>query len=257
MTQDTDATNSSLSAFLFLEGNGTTSDHSAISLAGLPATLITAIISNLTDTNTKDQGTFIPSLASVLVCDPRMNITGGLVTIETNNSLRVHSSDQVLVGNIPLPAARIFFSQGLIGAVDPTYEYVSNSTYISVIAAKMFTSLAINSTSTGIGLLDLDTINSNMNIFTGSAAKAYADGYYPADGSLPITNATTMPVNDTIQQPRIMLKTSQPLWIIDICLVMIVVSLLATLTLKVDEGHKPFDLGNVLKAVHQVKRISW
>jgi hypothetical protein len=260
LIQVTNEINSNVSAYLFFGDNSTTSSQSAINLSGLPTTPIPQDVASIHlesgDIYNSNQGVYTPPLASTLVCDPRMNITGGIVTVNTNGTLHVDSADLPSIGNIPLAAARIIFSQGLLGAVGATDIYGNGSTGINYIAAKIFMSdpsMDTSASPTGIRPLSLDTINSNINAAIGTAAKAYIDGYQPAGATsgnfLPIGNLSTMTVHATVQQPRVALMTSKPLWVMNIFLAGITMALLAMLTLGGDGGRYPFSLGNVLKIV--------
>jgi hypothetical protein len=129
-----------------------------------------------------------------------MNITSGVVSFESGGILRTVYSGHAQIGNIIPNAAQIIFSESLVEAVGVAAGSQNVDTHIDYIAALMFMAdptLDLVSSPTGIHPLDLSAINCNMDSFVHSAAKAFADGYFPVDtyGPDAIVNFTTMPVN--------------------------------------------------------------
>jgi hypothetical protein len=88
---------SGVSAYLFLGSNGTL--NSTINLGGLPTVPTTSIGIQGNPSNDSDsrplaelvpQLTSLASLAplaTILVCDPQMNVTGGIVSLENGKTL--------------------------------------------------------------------------------------------------------------------------------------------------------------------------
>jgi hypothetical protein len=139
-----------------------------------------------------------------------------------------------------------------VGSVEGSQN---DANYINHIAALIFMAdptLDMVSSPTGICPLDLSTINRNMDQFVGSAAKAYADGYYPrtgnSDNQLPIGDFANMTVNAMHQEMRIAIAPNEPLWIVTIVLVAMVTALMTALLLRAGV-YEPFTLENVLKVV--------
>lgn len=233
------------SAFLFLGGNWTltlnrTSNGpdriaSIIDLTGLSTYASLGFTSN--STAPEDKNFIGPPLASILICDPQMNVSGGQVTLYQNRSLLVTSANRSAVGNIPIPAARVLLSQSLLEAISVREPYGDTSTSINYIAASLFMSdPTIDDTSRPFGIppLKLDAINQKMDIFLASAAKAYTDGYRSA-GQLSLGDFRTISVAAMGQRQRLKLITSRPLWITTIGIVLLTVILTALLVLKLQD----------------------
>jgi hypothetical protein len=256
------------SAYLFLGGNGTLG-NSTINLEGLPTVPTTSIVIQRKPGN--HPGPFqelapplvslasLVPLATVLVCDPQMNVTGGIVSLDNGNILTPIKSGLAPVGNIFPSAARIIFSESLVQAVGWIEGSQIDANYINHVAALIFMAdptLDVVSSPTGIRPLDLSTINRNMDEFVGSAAKAYADGYYPRIGDkgirLPTGDFTNMTVNATHQEMRIMIAPNEPLWIVTIVLVAMVMTLTTALLLRMGV-YEPFTFDNVLKVAWGVE----
>ncbi|KAF8998227.1 hypothetical protein BDQ17DRAFT_817853 [Cyathus striatus] len=133
-------------------------------------------VDNLPHSNTTEMfspiKTSLPSLASVLVCDPRYTITGADILLDTNQTLTIISGNE-RVNNVHDSSANVLFSLSLTDALtqmEPKRESFSINTLTGL--------LFFNDGQP----LSSDYISGQMNMFIHSAAKAFTDGYRPTDG---------------------------------------------------------------------------
>jgi hypothetical protein len=245
--------NGSQSGFLFLGGNKSLpvcGGHSPIDLTGIPSAYNAMGFSFNSTTALHSYDSLCANLASVLVCDPQISLSGGEVTLQSNGHLTVNSADLASVGNIPIAAIEIPFSQGLLSAVITPEPDSNSSTIVNFISALLFmTDLTMNTDNhpTGIPPLHVDIINGNMDTFVGSAVKAYADGHFPGNGTLPYGGFNTVEVRARQQEQRLALVTDVPLWTATMSLVALSAILLTWLAV-MWKRRDPFDLRSIMKA---------
>ena len=249
-----------LSAYLFLGSNNTLHEDrrvSEIDLSGIPATHNSSGYRLQTsDTSGAASASYAPPLASVLVCDPRMNISSVTVVRETNRSLYVISANSARprVGNIPEDTASAIFSLALLSATTPSPPFINPNFLINFLAASLFmTDPTVSSDTAPDGSspltthpLPLPVINANLDAFVLSASKAYSYGYmreYGTDAGL-----ETIAVNGTVQVQRLALVASVSHIIITMVWVSVATFLLATLVLGRDGG-QPFTLESIIKVM--------
>jgi len=263
MAQWSSDPNSSLSAYLFLGGNSSLSDgstYSFVDLTGLPSAY------NLTG-NSPSPGlsgvSYQPPLTTVLVCDPQPSVSGGTVILNTNGSLFVTSSGlPSLHNNIPLEMAYVVLSQGLLGAASAPETHGVSHIAVNYIAASLFMkdpSFNITTYPTGVPVLDLASINNNLDVYTSSASKAYMDGYLPDDAWLPTAALSTIPVNAQWQEQRLALVTNKTLWVVVIACMVVAGGLLGLLGVGVGDGggeREPLGLGSVMNAVQASRTLN-
>lgn len=260
MAQWSSDSNNGLSAYLFLGGNSSLSDgsiYSYVDLTGLPSAY--NLTGNLPSPGLSGDSYQAP-LTTVLVCDPQPSVSGGTVTLNTNGSLFVTNSGlPSLNNNIPPEMAYVVLSQGLLGAASAPETYDTSHIAVNYIAASLFMKdPSFNTTTypTGVPVLDLASINNNLDVYTGSASKAYMDGYLPDDGWLPTAALSTITVNAQWQEQRLALVTSKTLWVVVIACMVVAGGLLGLLGVGVGDGgveREPLGLGSVMNAV-QVSR---
>jgi hypothetical protein len=262
MAQRSHDPNNSLSAYLFLGGNislGDGSTYSYVDLTGLPSAY------NLTG-NLPSPGlsgvSYESPLTTVLVCDPQPSVSGGTVTLNTDGSFLVTSSGlPSLINNIPLEMAHVVLSQGLLGAASAPETYGHSHIAVNYIAASLFMkdpSFNVTVYPTGVPVLDLVSINNNLDVYAGSASKAYMDGYLPDDAWLPTAALSTIPVNAQWQEQRLALVTNKALWGVVVACVVVAGGLLGLLGVGMGDGggeREPLGLGSVMNAVQVCKTL--
>jgi len=247
--------NISTIATLFVGGNGTFHKNPtspppasfAIDLGTLPSTFVSAGVG----VNIGGQP-FVGPLASVLICDPHLDITGGRVQLSSDGTIAIIDSGRPVIGNIPPSAANLIFTNALQGALI-SIEPLEISNGVNNVASIMFmanSSVDWNSAQ-NIPTLDIATINKNMDIFMLSAAKAFLDGYRKA-GTSPTPTFDLTTISATGQEQRLALTTSKGLFITTIVVSAISMGLLfalcqATLSLK----RYPFDLHSVFAVLQE------
>jgi hypothetical protein len=250
----------SRSAYLFLGSNSTLDPttaagfrNSTLDLSGIPATYNASGFVLTDGANRSETGFYAPPLATVLECDPRMNISSVTVALETNQALRVvsDSSSPARIGNIPEGAATILLSQALLSATSTPEPYGDTNTVMNYVCASMFMADPSLSSDSGTRPLDLATISANVDAYMSSASKAYAGGYQPADDSLPIGNFSTMLVNGEMEEHKVALVTNKRLMITTIVLVGVTALLSAAITLREEEGRRPFSLMSIMWEVER------
>jgi hypothetical protein len=162
-----------------------------------------------------------------------------------------------LIGNIPIAAAGVLFSQSLLDAVTLPEIWGDTSSAINYIGACLFMTdptMDTTATPTGIRPLNLDTINKNMDAFVASASKAYTDGYKPAGSRSPLGNFSTISVPAVGQQHRLALVTSRTLWVITMVLTFITVVFIPVIVLRL-EGRVPMSLNSVLEVTQSIDTL--
>lgn len=118
-------------------------------------------------------------LSSVLVCDPRVEISGGRAQLTPSKQLSVVASQLPPVGTMPYDAITTIFSLSLPSALDT--DDITMPPWIGSVSAQVFlTDVSLNFTAYphGVPLLNLATVNNNLNIYATSGSKAFLDGLY-------------------------------------------------------------------------------
>jgi hypothetical protein len=243
--------NTSTSGFLFVGGNGTFRNTQlagapfAIDLGTLPAYILQAGLGTQIGSTP-----IVAPLASVLICDPQIHLSGGRVRLNADGSIQVLSSGLPVIGNIPISSANLIFSNALSVAVE-NLDVLESTNVINGVSGALFMSassvdwqLAQN-----IPPLDLDTINRNMDRFMLSATKAFSDGYHKDDSSATATfSRISIPAMG--QEQRLALMTTRGLLITVVILIAISLVLLSALCqLAVNQRRFPFDLDSVLNVL--------
>ncbi|KDQ49569.1 hypothetical protein JAAARDRAFT_200730 [Jaapia argillacea MUCL 33604] len=240
--------NSSLSAYVLQGGNQSLMVHDTyyfLDLTGIPSAY------NLTNSTTP--------LTTILLCDPKPSVSGGRVRLDVDNTLTVVQSGlPSTVGNIPISAANVILSSGLLGPVSEQELQNTAKMIINYICELLFLvdpSLNLTNYPMGVPPLDIESINNNMDIFFGSASKAYTDGYYSIGSAIP--TFTTVSVEAEQGEPRLAFASSKLLFIVYASLLGVATVLALLLGLGVGDGKRkrePFTLGTVAWAV-QVLRV--
>lgn len=191
---------------------------------------------------------WISPLSSILVCDPRIEVSGGWAQLTPNKQLSVVASQLPLVGNMPHDAITTLFSEALPDALDTDDSTVPQ--WISVLSARVFlTDSSENFTAFphGVPLFDLATLNNNMNIYTLSGSKAFLDGLYVDSSDQSNITAQTRSVIGSGEVEKQALVGDTTLGVVSLCLATGSVILFAVLTylILVNVG-RTFELENLL-----------
>ncbi|KAJ3575935.1 hypothetical protein NP233_g756 [Leucocoprinus birnbaumii] len=247
------------SAYLFIGGNSTFVNSRAtpaapfaINLGTLPATFVTQGVGVTAGSDIALEG----PLASVLVCDPHIDISGGRVRLLNDGTVEVISSGQSARGSFPISAANLIFSNALQVALIGL-EPLEVANLVNNVASDMFMpsngSIDWN-TVENVPPLDLPTINKNVDTFMSSAAKAFIDGYRK-------TGASTIPTfdQDSVagigQEQRLALTTSRGLFITTIVVDVIALLLLYALCRSaLTQERYPFNLFSVFQVLSEDER---
>jgi hypothetical protein len=171
--------------------------------------------------------------ATVLVCDPRFNVTSGHITFDSRtNSLTVSEiTNGPLVGNIPPDTAAFVLSRVLL---DATTSRGDLDPATSRISAQMF-------------VHDFNFVNSAANIsstigrYVSTAAKAWSDGLWDTN------NRTTMAVDAIVQEEGLALVGSRPLTLLTCALTLFVLTMTAGQLLW--DGRAPLGIGSLMQAL--------
>ncbi|KDQ51189.1 hypothetical protein JAAARDRAFT_50925 [Jaapia argillacea MUCL 33604] len=240
--------NSSLSAYIIQGGNQSLMVHGSyyfLDLTGIPSAY------NLTNSTTP--------LTTILLCDPKPSVSGGPVRLDVDNTLTVAQSGlPSTVGNIPISAANVILSSGLLGPVSEQEPQNTAKMIINYICELLFLvdpSFNLTNYPMGVPPLDIESINNNMDIFFGSASKAYTDGYDSTGSAIP--TFTTVSVEAEQEEPRLAFASSKPLFIVYASFMGVATILALLLGMGVGDGERkrePFTLGTVAWAV-QVRRV--
>jgi len=203
------------SAFIFSGGNSSVLNRRfdppvpyAVDLTSVPTTF-TAEGAGL---SLSSQSFYAP-LSSVLICDPRTQITGGRISITNDGAVTIVSSGNTPIGNIPQSAANLIFTNAF-GVATTSLETFALANAVNNVVSTLFmanSSTVDWNTAQGIHPLDLPSINQNMDSFMLSAAKAYIDGYRKNGTSL-VVDFELDTVSGTSQEEKLALSTSTALF---------------------------------------------
>ncbi|KAF9443443.1 hypothetical protein P691DRAFT_842742 [Macrolepiota fuliginosa MF-IS2] len=254
------------SVYLFLGGNSTISvnttniDNSWIDLSGLPTLYNPSQFIAYHPTSLVVDWVNSP-LATLLVCQPGINLTTGLVKIAINSNILAPDvtvydvSKAAPLGNIDPKAANLLFSIALSTAsnvADQNGDQAIDWINFSSIASKLFMPEPPSGNwqnSSGVRPLPLDTINSLMDDFQLPALKAFTTGNHSASAFVSaqaqvvpsqLVEAQYVPVDG------LFLATGAPYAFLYVALVIIeVVLLLVLVRLNLKQGRSPFDLAHL------------
>jgi hypothetical protein len=121
-------------------------------------------------------------LATVLLCDPRMNLSSALVTLSPSNSLSIAGVRPSPVGNISPGSAAFVLSQSLLKVTDVDPRL--NDLALNLLSARLFLQQPFNSQDNYFGtayVRSASNISSTIGAYVSSAAKAWSDGYWETD----------------------------------------------------------------------------
>jgi len=223
--------NTSTSAYLFIGGNSsffnsTTPPRArfAINLDNLPATYVEQGVGVTRGSDIR----LVGPLASVLLCDAQLKISGGRVRLENDGTVNITSSGQPSDGSFPSTSANIIFSnafQDTLVQLEP--PEVAN--LVNNVAADMFmTESSIDwSIAEDIAPLDISSINKNVDDFMSSAAKAFIDGYRKNGTTDSTFDLASIP--GSMEEQRLALTVSKELFVVTVVLDVITTALLFTL----------------------------
>jgi hypothetical protein len=155
--------------------------------------------------------------------------------------------------------ANVVFTQALLGATSTADPHDVSHIALNFIAASLFLkdpSFNLTLYPNGVPVLDLDTIQDKLNLYIGSASKAYTDGYYPEDGSLLVAAPVRVQVDAQGEKQRLALVTSKPIWGVTMVCTISAGLLLGVLWMGIGEGRErePLDLESMLRAL-QTSRL--
>ncbi|KAF7778983.1 hypothetical protein Agabi119p4_3328 [Agaricus bisporus var. burnettii] len=245
----------STSAFIFSGGNTSISMPQsnppkpfAIDLGSLPTTFDASGAGLELEFNSS----YAP-LSSILICDPRLKISGGRIRVTNDGTLKVIRSGETPIGNIPRSEANLIFTNAFQIALWVP-EILTEVNAVNNLASIMFmpnSSTVDWNTARNIRPLDLPSINKNMDTFMLSGAKAYIDGYNKT-GTNPVAGYNLETVSAMGQRQTYALSTSKWLFIAIVALFAIAtLLLLAILTSTRKTERLPFDLINVFKVLSE------
>ncbi|TFK39642.1 hypothetical protein BDQ12DRAFT_722479 [Crucibulum laeve] len=199
---------------------------------------------------------FSAPLASVLLCDPKPQISGGTVQLTRDNTLQVISSTQLSQQNMPNAAMQSMFAQGLLDATNNQEYYIDPEIHVNSVAGQIFmTYPSMGWKAVGqryVQPLAINDIEGNLDRFMLSASKVYASGYSPNQDSLSDNSFSYSLVKALRQDEKMALVTNKGLIIITIVLVMAALILLILLyRLSMSKSRVPFDLRSILKILQE------
>lgn len=187
-------------------------------------------------------------LSSILVCDPRIEVSGGRVRLTPNKQLSVVASQLRAVGNIPRDAITTVFSGALPSPLDTDTSALPQ--WIGVLSARAFlTDSSQNFTPYphGVPLHDLATLGSNMNAYMLSGSKSFLDGFYVDPSNQSNFTTQTRSVIGLGEVEKQALVGDMTLSIVAVCLSTgSVLSFAILMRLIIMNGDKTFDLRNLL-----------
>lgn len=163
--------------------------------------------------------TWLPPLSTILVCDPRIEVSGGRAQLSPSKQLSVVASQLPIVGNMPLDSITTIFSEAIPPALDTDDNTINR--WIGVLSARVFlTDSSENFTAYphGVPVFDVTTLSSNLNAFTLSGSKAFLDGLYVSSSDLSNISALTTPVIGFGEIERQALVGDKTLGIVTLCL---------------------------------------
>lgn len=209
---------------------------------------------------------FVAPLASILLCDPRMQFTAGKVTIEPVANITEPDVTVKAVGemgsvgvNILPDSAKVIFAEALLVATSfPSGGLMSSATENSTInfntvATNMFLTPPASDrwqNSSAIRPLSLDDINKSMDEYMLSGLKAFTSGFHPAD-SLKVGNVPATVFSRNVSASRagdgLSFVADTKYAVLHLFLTVVTAVLLTILAgLNVHyRGRKPFDLENI------------
>ena len=243
--------NSTSSGYLFIGGNssfqrelsGETQPYK-LNLDGLPVTTpplgLFFTLSRQTTNGVPDTLCAIAPQATVLFCEPNMQITNGRVKLIGNSTLTVITSGRPPLGEITREAATILLSISLFNAaLDP--EKVIGRDFVNPMMSAIF--LGDDSR-----FLDINQINENVDGFIQSASKAWVDGYRSQTSNPSNVTFASQPVDAQMDVDQIALTASNFVLIVTTILVVFAAALLLALSIS-ELRHPervPFDLQHLL-----------
>ncbi|EKM82344.1 hypothetical protein AGABI1DRAFT_104369 [Agaricus bisporus var. burnettii JB137-S8] len=245
----------STSAFIFSGGNTSISIPQsnppkpfAIDLGSLPTTFDASGAGLELEFNSS----YAP-LSSILICDPRLKISGGRIRVTNDGTLKVINSGETPIGNIPRSEANLIFTNAFQIALWVP-EILTEVNAVNNLASIMFmpnSSTVDWNTARNIRPLDLPSINKNMDTFMLSGAKAYIDGYNKK-GTNPVAGYNLETVSAMGQRQTYALSTSKWLFIAIVALFAIATLLLLAIFTSTRKTERlPFDLINVFNALSE------
>ena len=187
-------------------------------------------------------------LASVLLCDPKLELSSTYVTYTTvNNSLSISSEAlRSSVGNISPASAGVVLAQSLLGgtSIDPDYTDPS----LSVLSASIFLQKPLDryySFDHKEYVRSVANISSTIGPYVSSGIKAWSDGFY-SNG-----NFSTVSVDAIQDHPELALVGNIPLTITTGILILIMFGL-AVVQLWLPIG-EPLGIASITKALELQK----
>lgn len=245
------------SAFLAIGSNETfpvdpkKNRRPAINLDNLPTLFHPSGLSLNSSNSSSSQ--WISPLSTILLCDPRIEVSGGRAQLTQNKNLMVTASGLPPVDNIPHETITTLFTQAFLSPLDT--GDVTGNRWLGRMSRQVF--LASNSTSSskfphGIPIHDLDTIEGNLNGFMSSVSKAYLDGFY-VNPSINISDMMlrTTPVVALGEVHKQALVGDETLGILSLWLSSgVVVCFSVLIRLLLSNVGAAFELGHLLEAVN-------
>lgn len=139
--------------------------------------------------------TWISPLSTILVCDPRLEVSGGRARLSPSKQLSVVASQLPAVGNMPYNSITTLFSEAITDALDTDDNTINR--WISVLSARVFLTDSSENFAAyphGVPVFDLPTLSNNLNIDTLSGSKAFLDGLFVGTSDLSNISSLARPV---------------------------------------------------------------
>jgi hypothetical protein len=189
-------------------------------------------------------------LASILLCNPRMNVSSAMVTFSPE-SRYVSVSTETLgtaVGNISPGAAALLLSRSLQRVTSP--DGIDYNPLVGRAAAPIFLQERLDGNylnTTSVPLRPVANISASIGAYVSSAVKAWADGYVTDS-----KKAVTVPMDAVKEVPSLALVGSVPLTIAAGVLAVIVLGLSAGLLWAMGAAPaEPLGIGSLMRIWEQ------
>lgn len=198
-------------------------------------------------------------LATLLICEPRLNMTTGSAWIVPN--LNISEPDVTVydigeaapIGNIAPEAAHLLFSTALYTASNEADQVISEQAIdwinFNSIVSKLFMPdppAGDWRNLSGVQPRSLDTINSLVDDYKLSALKAFTTGYRPESAIIRVQGVFSKPVPALYVDNGLALATSPHYAVLHVALATIeAILLLVLVVLNLKQNRLPFDLAHM------------
>jgi hypothetical protein len=208
------ASSSGISAWIFFGSNSSYPAPSGyfypLDLGNVPATYNDTfhwpILDSSSSTPPEMYRNMSPPLASVLLCDPKMELSTTYVTLvtESNTLMISNETPPSRIGNISPGSAALVLAQSLLGATTIDCDYTAVA--ICITSASIFMEEPLPYAAEQlVHVRSASNISSTIGPYIASASKAWSDGLYAT------RNFTGISIDALKGQPKLALVASAPL----------------------------------------------